>query len=234
MIQKMGVAISSLIVAELLFSLPYHAVNEDLLNTEKMVFKEVVLQGSLKESVQRILKKKEDYRKIQALTFRVQKVFFTKMTGISAENALKLAKIFMQETRKNQLEPAFVLALIEVESNFIVDAKSSQGAVGLMQLLPNTAKHLSEKYLGLSDTIIHRELIKPEENIRLGIQYLGYLRKHLKKTHKVVTSFDVLASYLIGPDKYGKLKLDPEYVPQETLKYFNKIERRQKHWLAQL
>lgn len=63
-------------------------------------------------------------------------------------------------------------AVIYIESSFVADAKSEMGAVGLMQLLPDTAKWLCEREgVEYSDEM----LTDPEFNIRYGAKFLKIL-----------------------------------------------------------
>ena len=71
------------------------------------------------------------------------------------------------------LEPSLVFALIKTESSFNPNAKSKSGAIGLMQLMPKTAKWVAEK-LNMAD--FETDLLySPQINIRLGCYYLRYL-----------------------------------------------------------
>ncbi|MHA1917094.1 MAG: transglycosylase SLT domain-containing protein [Candidatus Ranarchaeia archaeon] len=105
---------------------------------------------------------------------------------------------------ESQEKATLVMAVIKAESDFIVDAQSSKGALGLMQLLPTTAQEEYEK-TGESISLkkISNLLIEdPGLNIQLGINYLDFL--HL--LHKDVTSVKkrrllVLASYNAGIHK---------------------------------
>ncbi|MCB0350174.1 MAG: transglycosylase SLT domain-containing protein [Bdellovibrionales bacterium] len=76
-----------------------------------------------------------------------------------------------KESKRYKIPPELVLGLIRQESTFRADVKSSAGALGLMQLMPATAKEVARdmrvKYKNLS-----LELINPAFNIRLGTQYL--------------------------------------------------------------
>ncbi len=67
---------------------------------------------------------------------------------------------------ETRVSPALALAVIAVESSGRMDAVSSAGARGLMQLIPATAERF-----GVSDTT-------PRENIRGGIEYLDWLLRH--------------------------------------------------------
>lgn len=70
----------------------------------------------------------------------------------------------LRATAGTGVSPALVLSVIAVESNGSRTAKSSAGAVGLMQLMPATAKRF-----GVSDRT------DPAQNIRGGVQYLDFL-----------------------------------------------------------
>jgi len=67
------------------------------------------------------------------------------------------------------VDPVLIAAIINAESSFNKDKVSPKHAVGLMQLLPTTAKSMAE------DEEI--DLFNPETNIRLGVKYLAYLIK---------------------------------------------------------
>ncbi len=66
-------------------------------------------------------------------------------------------------------DPLLIMAIMKVESNFDHQAISKAGAVGLMQIMPQTAEWLINRNGG------QRDLNNPVDNIILGIQYLKYL-----------------------------------------------------------
>lgn len=69
---------------------------------------------------------------------------------------------------RHDLDPALLHALITAESNYKADAVSPSGAIGLMQLMPETAL----RYGVRTD-----ELYRPELNVRVGARYLADLLK---------------------------------------------------------
>lgn len=91
------------------------------------------------------------------------------------------------------IDPVFVLALVRVESGFSPSARSRRGAVGLMQIMPETAREMAVR-LGLDPARL--VLDDPETNIRLGIKYLQILRQEFGDDHVAI-----LAAYNAGPTK---------------------------------
>ena len=74
---------------------------------------------------------------------------------------------------ENNLQPAFVAAIILNESSFRTDAESNVGARGLMQLMPDTAEWIAGK---LDVDYFHFDFMyDAEQNIRYGTWYLSYL-----------------------------------------------------------
>lgn len=67
------------------------------------------------------------------------------------------------------IDPLLIMALIKVESNFKEYALSYAGAVGLMQVMPQTAAWISEKLN------LNVDINSPVDNIVIGIKYLQYL-----------------------------------------------------------
>ena len=78
----------------------------------------------------------------------------------------------LDEVNKYSIDNSLVLAIIKTESNFNVDAVSPKGAVGLMQLMPTTAKWISDLN-GIKYS--EEDLFVAEKNIAIGITYLEYL-----------------------------------------------------------
>lgn len=75
----------------------------------------------------------------------------------------------------NNIDPAFVAAVIKRESDYDPHAVSSVGARGLMQIMPDTGEWLAGK-VGIYD--YHPDMLfDPEINIRMGCWYLGYLSR---------------------------------------------------------
>jgi len=72
------------------------------------------------------------------------------------------------------LDPSLVAAVVYTESKFDPNAKSSAGAIGLMQLLPQTAQGIADRTGGGNFT--PDDLYNPEINIRYGCWYLTKLR----------------------------------------------------------
>ena len=106
--------------------------------------------------------------------------------------------------RDNNVDPLLVHSIIQVESNYNPYAVSSQGAQGLMQLMPPTARDL-----GVSNSF------DPRQNIEAGVRYLKYLQD-LYKDDRLA-----LAAYNAGPGAVQKYKWIPPY--PETQDYVNRV-----------
>ncbi len=103
---------------------------------------------------------------------------------------LKYREEVLTISRELKIDPALLIALIKVESSFNPYAVSPAGAVGLTQVMPHTAKWISEK-LGISG-----KLGKPSDNIKIGASYLKYLMDKYGDLEKA------LKAYNIGPKAY--------------------------------
>ena len=100
--------------------------------------------------------------------------------------------VFREHARAFELEEAWVLGLVRQESRFIVDAKSSAGARGLMQLMPATARWVARK-IGMSYS--RERVAEVETNVTLGTRYLKYVLDDLG--HPVLAC----AAYNAGPSR---------------------------------
>jgi soluble lytic murein transglycosylase len=88
---------------------------------------------------------------------------------------LRYAQVIRVHARNYDLPPALVAAVIYTESKFDPSTRSHAGAVGLMQLLPDTAVGIAKRTGGGRFT--PNDLYDPELNIRYGCWYLRNLRQ---------------------------------------------------------
>ncbi|MDY0383648.1 transglycosylase SLT domain-containing protein [Trichlorobacter sp.] len=136
------------------------------------------------------------------------------------------AELFSKHAAANRLPESLVLALAKAESSFRPAVKSPVGAIGLMQLMPATAR-MTAGYKG-SKPYNPLWLVDPEYNIRLGTKHL---RELLDQFHQ--DTVFTLASYNAGAGavnrwrkNFGSLERDEfiENIPyRETRDYVKKI-----------
>ncbi|MDO5638394.1 MAG: transglycosylase SLT domain-containing protein [Neisseria sp.] len=89
------------------------------------------------------------------------------------------------------VDPAWVYGLIRQESRFMIGARSSVGATGLMQVMPATANEIAAK-IGMSPSELH----SMDGNIRMGTWYLGDAKRRLSNDEVMAT-----AGYNAGPSR---------------------------------
>jgi soluble lytic murein transglycosylase len=87
---------------------------------------------------------------------------------------LEYEQIVRGHAQDRGLDPALLAAVVYVESRFDPNARSDAGALGLMQLLPETAKGIALRTGG--DRFVVADLRDPEINVRYGSWYLAHLR----------------------------------------------------------
>ena len=87
--------------------------------------------------------------------------------------------IVKAHAKNYDLDPAMVAAVIYAESKFKAGTTSPAGAVGLMQLLPETAQGIADRTGGAHYT--EADLADPEINVRYGCWYLEHLRAKYRK-----------------------------------------------------
>jgi soluble lytic murein transglycosylase len=108
---------------------------------------------------------------------------------------------------KHGVDPALVHAIVKVESDFNAYAVSRKGAMGLMQLMPQTAVELNV-----------RNSFNPSENIYGGVKYLRYLLDRYEGNLQLA-----LAAYNSGETNVRKWGTVPPF--PETQQYVKKILR---------
>ena len=123
--------------------------------------------------------------------------------------------IISSASRNFSVDPDLVRAVIQAESNFNPQAVSPKGAMGLMQLMPATAREMA-----VTDPF------DPEENIQGGVRYLSELLRLLN--HKLPLA---LAAYNAGPTKVLARNEIPPI--EETQDYVQRVLRNYKNFKYQ-
>jgi soluble lytic murein transglycosylase-like protein len=108
---------------------------------------------------------------------------------------------------KHRIKPAFVKSIIAAESGFNPDAKSGKGAIGLMQLMPATAKELN------ADPTI------PEQNVEAGAHYLSLLMARYESKRDQMKR--AIAAYNAGPGAVARFHGVPPF--RETRNYVTRV-----------
>jgi hypothetical protein len=108
---------------------------------------------------------------------------------------------------RHRVPAAFVTSIVAAESNFDCAAISPKGAVGLMQLMPETARQF-----GANPAV-------PAENIDAGTRYLGWLMKRYEKRRDSIKH--VIAAYNAGPGMVDRYRGVPPF--RETRAYVSRV-----------
>lgn len=111
---------------------------------------------------------------------------------------------------ETKVDPLLLAAIVRAESGFNPIAESSRGAVGLMQLMPSTARQVAGKLaLNYQD---RDDLYAQDINLSLGAHYFAEQLKAFRGDLVLA-----LAAYNAGPAKVRSWKLDPWGRDQEEL-----------------
>jgi soluble lytic murein transglycosylase len=96
-------------------------------------------------------------------------------------------ELIQQYARQHRLDQYLVAALVAQESTFVPDIRSSAGAVGLMQLMPSTARREARK---LKLAYSRKLLTDPEANIRMGTAYLAAKIDEFGSLHLALAAYN--------------------------------------------
>jgi soluble lytic murein transglycosylase len=134
---------------------------------------------------------------------------------------LRYSEYVRVHAREHNLDPALLAAVIYQESKFDAGAKSSSGAIGLMQLTPSTARGIAIRTGGRAFRT--SDLYNPEINIRYGAWYLDNLFRKYK------TEALVLAAYNAGQGNVDRWRRNGEGIQfAETKAYVGRVEHLQR------
>jgi peptidoglycan lytic transglycosylase len=130
---------------------------------------------------------------------------------------LRYDAIVRGHAQNYDLDAALLAAVIDQESKFRADAKSSAGAIGLMQLQPATAKGIAVRTGG--SRFVLSDLYNPELNIRYGAWYLHHLLAKYRDEKLA------LAAYNAGQQNVDRWRADGGGIRfSETRAYVDRVE----------
>lgn len=124
----------------------------------------------------------------------------------AAPSKMDIEEIIQKASAKYNVDPDLTRAVVRAESDFNPDCTSSKGAMGLMQLMPPTARELGVK-----------NPYDPGENVNAGTRYLKQL---LDRYDGDVNT--ALSAYNWG---MGNVERNPGKLPQETRTYISRVNR---------
>lgn len=137
-----------------------------------------------------------DYRKLE-ISRELNVMLARYKTDWSLEEKRDVVDTLLEIESRYGFRPGLFLRLMEVESNFKIRAVSRDGARGLCQIQPETARQLSRK---LGQPPIPEELLfDPVLNLRLSAAYLSYLEHKYKALPKAISAYNM------GPGAYSRV-----------------------------
>lgn len=137
----------------------------------------------------------------------------TRLRGIRRAQLNRYDDVIMRAAEENSVDPALIKAVIHAESAFNPHAVSPKGALGLMQLMPGTAREL-----GVNNAFV------PELNIAGGTRYLAQLiKRHGRVDH-------ALAAYNAGDLPVQRYNGIPPFA--ETRNYVRRVLQLKKQYSA--
>lgn len=131
---------------------------------------------------------------------------------------LRYEAAIREASENNDLEPAFVAAVIYTESRFRPGVRSPKEAYGLMQLLPQSARYIQR------ESGIEGDFRDPKVNIELGTWFLGYLDDRYEGDERLM-----LAAYNSGEGSVDAwtsdegFDIDKDIPYKETREYVDKV-----------
>ena len=115
--------------------------------------------------------------------------------------------LIREAATKHGVPAALVKSIMAAESNFIPDVVSPKGAIGLMQLMPETAIKFGA------------DPMDPKQNVDAGVQYLHYLLGRYQRHRNALPR--VIAAYNAGPGMVDRYHGIPPF--RETRRYVARV-----------
>ncbi len=137
---------------------------------------------------------------------------------------LKYKNEIIESSNAYSLNPLLIFAIIKTESNFDKNAKSSAGAMGLMQITENTAK-----YVASLKKIESYDINIPATNIDFGCFYIKYLMERFEDQNTALCAYNAgegNVTLWLTNKEYSDDAITLKKIPfKETRDYIDKIKK---------
>lgn len=138
---------------------------------------------------------------------------------------LAYMEIIERIAQRYEIDPLLVLSIIREESRFVPDATSIAGALGLMQLMPATAKRFDRNLkIGINNP---KDILDIKNNLHIGICYLSNLIKDFGSYTYAIAAYNAGEDAVKKWLKVGKYKSVDEFIEDipynETRNYVKKV-----------
>ncbi|MDQ0655369.1 lytic transglycosylase domain-containing protein [Paenibacillus sp. W2I17] len=206
-----GIVIAVVILASQYGSLSalgnYKPIGEEALDSKRL--KEVTQEEQIKQVKPTKQEKQEKQQKqvksvapayIQMTDMLEQYIELHHEKTVSRAKLLKYVRWVVKYSKDTDIDSVWILAMMWQESRMLEESVSSHGAIGLLQILPSTAKSFG---------VSKQELHQPETNIRTSIIYLEYLMDKYDGNLRTAT-----IAYNQGEGNVDKGKARPWYYNQ--------------------
>lgn len=152
----------------------------------------------------------------QEITEKIVRYLKNTKARTSENNLRVIADTVYEEAQDYDIDYRLVLAVMKVESNFNHNAISPKGALGLLQIKPSLAKHVSRD-AGVTikgASCLH----EPKKNIKIGVNHLSWLMDRFENVKSALHAYNVgparvkrASSEEDGPDTHFTRKVLKEY-----------------------
>ena len=199
-------------------------------NSTEEFFEEEVVEDTKKDKGKKKKKKMKMWKKILITIITVLIICKALFLGAVYYGGKNYPINYIEEIQKYSneygVDPKVVLAIMRVESNFKSDAVSKVNAKGLMQVLPDTAKHVA-KLLNVNVNSV--DLNDPETNVKFGTYYLKYLMQNFSNMDTVYAAYNGGIGNVntwLKDSKYSNDGVSLYNIPSsETKNYVNKVNK---------
>lgn len=149
-------------------------------------------------------------------------VVIAAITAFAAAFPLKYKNEVERFSEKYSVDESLVYAVIKAESNFRPERISDKGAIGLMQIMPDTAEYIGKEFYGGRKF----DLFKPSDNIEAGCFYLAYLTERFSDLTATLAAYNAgEGNVRLWLKRNNAETLDIDSIPfEETRKYVKKVK----------
>ena len=128
--------------------------------------------------------------------------------------------------KEYNIQEDFILAVIKAESNFDNKIKSHKGAIGLMQIMEDTAIEIASKEgLQIDESNVKEKLLDPDININIGTKYLQELIEKYDNIELALTAYNAGTGNVNKWIEDGIIKKDGSNIEKVPFKETNKYVR---------